>query len=510
MALGTLLAAGGLAAGAYLLGKRRKDENPSGYGNQNLPVPQQPGESGVQLAGPPGTPEAIYEVGAYQAAFRQFDTQTASNSLVATRYWSQAAADIVYRTLAVAIAREHQTIPGPTGGSWYIFALSPAPQNQVGVYTAQQAALTFAKQGYAIAVSINVLFGLSGQKGQVFMAALPMQDRWTFGRVGQQYAILMHNPDPIVDQQMRGQGGNGVPQQAPAPAPAPAPLPAPAPAPAPLPAPAPTPAPAPPYVPATVPVPVDDGFDANMPDDLKGDVLSYLNNPATPPEVLETLAKGLASKYPRTAKLLRDRAATIRTRIELEDTARGGMPFKIRSGDLPYRLAQWYTGTPEGEFDGDANRWRELLAINPTFKVEANGTLVGWTVGKTILLPVSWNPRRKALPPTAKAAVKPAPSEPAAKAEPVPLTPEQQKALDAVNKAQEAVDDIGLKSDDDPENERLANLLSQAEAAAAAAQQKYQKGDFAGALSEAGKAAAAQSQAASAVVNTSAKKKGTA
>ena len=185
------------------------------------------------------------------------------------------------------------------------------------------------------------------------------------------------------------------------------------------------------------------------------------------------------------------------------------MPFKIRTGDLPYRLAQWYTGTPEGDFDGDSNRWRDLLPINPTFKVEPSGQLVGWTVGKTILLPVAWNPRRKALPPVAKGAAKPAAAAAAAaaaKEQATPLTPEQQKALDAVNKALEAVDDIGLKADDDPENEKLATLLSEAEAAAAAASEKYKKGDFAGALSEAGKAAGAQSQAASAVVSASMKK----
>ena len=243
-----------------------------------------------------------------------------------------------------------------------------------------------------------------------------------------------------------------------------------------------------------------DGLDDSMPPELRRDVLEFLSDSDVTPESLETLAKSLEKKYPVAAKTIRAKAALIRERFELQDAQRGGVPFKIRSGDLPYRLASWYTGTPTGDFDGDPNRWRELLPINPSLKASQAG-VSGWDVGKEILLPINWHPRRKALPPVATKAApaaKPDAAETttaAAKKNDAAMTEDQKKALDAVNKAQESVDAIGEKADGAPEDEKLAGLLNAAEAAAANAKSAYQKGDFAGALKQAEVAANASKQA---------------
>jgi hypothetical protein len=537
MGLGALAAMGAGGLGLYLLGRRKQQQGDGDNDAEDLPR-NNPPSGNVKLAGPPGSPEAIYTLDGYNAAFRTFDTQNSQNALVQTRYWSVNGAAIVAKTLQVAQAFQHQTIAGPSGGQWYIFEVQYNQQaGQAGQYSAYDVAMQFVNAGYALAVSINLLFGISGQKGRVFMAAIPMQDRWMFGRVGEQYSILMHKPDPIVEEQIRRGGGMGAPAQ-PAPAPAqPAPVPAqPAPAPAqPAPVPAqPTPAPGqtPPYVPIPVPgqqpapapaqpapVPAQpapvpgqlppapggmppalpsDGLDVGMPDELRKEVLEFLDDPAATPEALETLAKEMAKKYPKAAERLRARAALLRDKVELDDARRGGTPFRIRSGDLPYRLAKWYTGTPSGEFDGDEGRWPELLKINPSLKRSGNN-ITGWTVGKEILLPLDWKARRKSLPPVATAPAALRKTDPSA-APAAGLSKEQQEALDAVNSAQEAVDDIGILADEQPDNANLKQLLSKAEAGAAAAKDKYQAGDFKGALAEADKANAANVQAAAAQV----------
>jgi nucleoid-associated protein YgaU len=72
----------------------------------------------------------------------------------------------------------------------------------------------------------------------------------------------------------------------------------------------------------------------------------------------------------------------------------------IKSGDVPYGLAQRYTGDP--------NRWRELGSANPdlgplkTVPSPTTGVpttnYAGWRVGKTIALPAGWG--AAAAPPT--------------------------------------------------------------------------------------------------------------
>ena len=77
----TIITLGALGLGGYYLAKRNKQK--SGETDDHPDLPR--GESGLQVAGPPGSPEAIYEVTAYRAAFRLYDTQNATNQLVQTR-----------------------------------------------------------------------------------------------------------------------------------------------------------------------------------------------------------------------------------------------------------------------------------------------------------------------------------------------------------------------------------------------------------------------------------------
>lgn len=143
-------------------------------------------------------------------------------------------------------------------------------------------------------------------------------------------------------------------------------------------------------------------YDYNLPPELARKVASALADKNATPESLESMADTLESGgYPIAAKALRDRAAAIRMKQELDDKEAGGTPFVIRTGDLPYRLSQYYTG--------DANRWREILSVNSQLgmHVTSKGWVEPWIVGSTILMPLSWNIRSKPLPAPATGTVKP-------------------------------------------------------------------------------------------------------
>lgn len=68
-------------------------------------------------------------------------------------------------------------------------------------------------------------------------------------------------------------------------------------------------------------------------------------------------------------------------------------PFKIRKNDIPYKLAEYYTG--------NSARVKEILEVNPGMKsVTKGGTTFyePWNVGEIILLPASWKVPTKPLP----------------------------------------------------------------------------------------------------------------
>lgn len=75
-----------------------------------------------------------------------------------------------------------------------------------------------------------------------------------------------------------------------------------------------------------------------------------------------------------------------------------GTTWTIRgNGDWPSKVAQTVVG--------DGSRWREILPLNPTFHVQANGNIPQWTPGRVVQLPPSWFPSAM---PVAAATVSPA------------------------------------------------------------------------------------------------------
>jgi hypothetical protein len=83
-----------------------------------------------------------------------------------------------------------------------------------------------------------------------------------------------------------------------------------------------------------------------------------------------------------------------------EPTAEGHMVHIIRYGDLPYYMAEYYTGM--------GSRFREFDAINPAILPFRNGAYAGWVPGQTILIPAAWRPFEKALPAPASGGTAPA------------------------------------------------------------------------------------------------------
>lgn len=132
-----------------------------------------------------------------------------------------------------------------------------------------------------------------------------------------------------------------------------------------------------------------------MPPELAAQVRQALADPNMEPEALDQMANTLDEKYPAAAAALRARALELRTQRQLQDSARGGSDFTIRAGDTGSYIAKYYTG--------NANRWRELPAVNPGMRVVKGPKfeyLVPWKVGETILLPTDWKAWTKPLPPT--------------------------------------------------------------------------------------------------------------
>ena len=62
-----------------------------------------------------------------------------------------------------------------------------------------------------------------------------------------------------------------------------------------------------------------------------------------------------------------------------------GTTWKIQgNGDWPAKVAQTVVGS--------SNRWKEILAVNPSFKLQANGNIPQWTKGTIVQLPPAWFP----------------------------------------------------------------------------------------------------------------------
>jgi hypothetical protein len=138
-------------------------------------------------------------------------------------------------------------------------------------------------------------------------------------------------------------------------------------------------------VPATPTIPTDA---------ISATVAAMLANPNASPDALEEAADALdAQGRSAEAAALRARAAQLRDAQMGKDVARGHSLFTIRSGDLPYKLADYYTG--------DEQRFRDLPPLNQDVKMavvhKATGTYLEPWRG-TIKVPLSWKLWSKPLP----------------------------------------------------------------------------------------------------------------
>jgi hypothetical protein len=185
--------------------------------------------------------------------------------------------------------------------------------------------------------------------------------------------------------------------------------------------------PPPPGVPVTPP-PGAAQLDPNMPAEVRAQVEKMLADPEADPFALEEAAAALGPRFPLAAAALRARAAELKDRERLACIQRGSSDFLVRFGDLPSRMAQYYTG--------DGSRFREIPPLNPGMQTVTKPSpitgqmttfLQPFNPGQTVKLPCSWKTWEKPLPPVATGipkAVAPAPTAPA----PGALTTTQQQA----------------------------------------------------------------------------------
>jgi hypothetical protein len=162
--------------------------------------------------------------------------------------------------------------------------------------------------------------------------------------------------------------------------------------------------------------PYGDCFDANMPPKIKEQVNEVLLT-QTDPGALDAAAQAAAAgQFPKAAACLKKRADELRGKAgppgppgppappstPANPLTVTNMPFRVRAGDFPYALAQYYTG--------QGSRFIELGPLNPNlgpFETTAWDAQTGkpvasayryWDKGPSILIPGSWNPRSKNLP----------------------------------------------------------------------------------------------------------------
>jgi hypothetical protein len=139
-------------------------------------------------------------------------------------------------------------------------------------------------------------------------------------------------------------------------------------------------------------------FDANLPASLKAAYVDLMHQATGHYALVENLKQAALqaehSGYPKVAACLNAKAAEVKNQAQAEIIARGGMPFTIRTGDIPSHLAAYYTG--------QQSRFHELEPLNPQIghivTVGGVSNYQHWEPGMLILIPASWNPLDKPLP----------------------------------------------------------------------------------------------------------------
>jgi len=159
-------------------------------------------------------------------------------------------------------------------------------------------------------------------------------------------------------------------------------------------------------VPVLAPPPAIAGlFDAGMSPEDQSRVLSALTS-ETDPTKLRQLADSIASKYPKAALLLTNKAEALSALLFTSQSPApvivhvpppaapppGSPPivqvmttestYKVLAGDFPIKIAKKY-GQPE-------SAWHELVAANPTKARAADGNFKTLLPGETLFIPASW------------------------------------------------------------------------------------------------------------------------
>lgn len=139
-------------------------------------------------------------------------------------------------------------------------------------------------------------------------------------------------------------------------------------------------------------------FDTGVPANVRTEANKLLAQLQQHPALIEN-ARAMADAadqggYPKLAACLRGAAQAAFNQAQLDMAAKGGMDFTVRYGDIPYHLAEYYTGT--------GSRFSELKALNPQMgplvTVSGVSNYQNWAPGLKILIPASWAPLDKPLP----------------------------------------------------------------------------------------------------------------
>jgi len=143
-------------------------------------------------------------------------------------------------------------------------------------------------------------------------------------------------------------------------------------------------------------------MDEGIPVELRADLeVAFKATDLLPADYREISGIMEASGYPKMAACFLGLADKRFAELSKVVDKQGGLPFTIRQGDIPSLLAVYYTG--------DAARFRDLGGslnknIGKLKTVNGVSNYEGWKVGTAILIPKSWNPLDKPLPPTANGA----------------------------------------------------------------------------------------------------------
>jgi len=352
-------------------------------------------------AGPPGSPEYQYTDDALAGLTEYVNTPQGP-----VRYFRATFVASILNSLA----NKGVEVVSKTETSILYRVVSGASNNAVAFVTAS------ANMGYAVFATLNVW---AVDSKDVYILTAPMNDRAKLATHGQPWAALLDKERlqaPVVPTTPATPGIPPVPNVIPPHVSLPA-MPGPGmPGPG-MPGPGmPGPGTTQPALPGVTSSACMGQIDAHMPATTKQLSCAFINNPQSSAEALRMAAQAFTLQgYPLAAAMANSEAAKrgattpgpvppVPPTMPAPPVVTVDTPYRIRSGDIPYYLARYYTG--------DGARTKEILAVNGEMKaVTKDGTTYyqPWNVGSIIRLPASWNVPSK---PLSKPATTTASSEP--------------------------------------------------------------------------------------------------